>query len=523
MAYVFGLVQEVFDKPLVSISGLQTWETRRNKNEGLLVVLSGAGAAMLVYVFGRMYYSAEAVWATSAFVAASLPVGVWLLRLEQCLLDEQWLAVLDWALAAMLLNGVLWPFLQFNLTPGGRADLYGLRATSALLASAALVALCVHSFSRMQLALLNAFYLGLTLNLASWSSALWLRMQPSGLAGLLLSDRVLQMVRTRPLVQWLREPLFQVSLLKLRQIVPLLLVPDEHLQTALSALPPGLRRKLRQPILVRAAPPLPPRGYPRDCLRKSVSTLVATALRARALAPMSQAEVPQTVREVLQPWAEGPGHLCVRKVGLVSCHTASGVLAAPATLARSQAPSHLVAPSPACSPRGPGPRMFRTANLVTQRRRRAQDPSAPAAAADAARPAARRGCGCRPRVGLRVRSAAPLAQAHEHLGCWRREATPWPHVVVPAVANRQRRAANAACLEAALHPPLPRQAPMHPAPLSLAASATVRLPQADGTAGPTRDSLLSLDAPREAACRRRLSRPLPRHAHGAPRRHAAAG
>ena len=173
---------------------------------------------MLVYLNGRMYYSTEAVWATAVFLLAALPVGVWVLRLEQCLLSEEWLGVIDWVLAATLVNGLLTPFLQWNLTPGGgRWDLYALRSASALLTSAALVALCVHSLSRMQLALCNALYVGISLNLASWSSALWLHLQPLGLGGLLLPEQMLRTLRTKPLVQWLRNNYVDLSLLQLRQ------------------------------------------------------------------------------------------------------------------------------------------------------------------------------------------------------------------------------------------------------------------------------------------------------------------
>ena len=69
---------------------------------------------MLLYLNGRMYYSSQAVWAAAVFLSAALPVGVWILRLEVCLLSEEWLAVMDWVLAATLVNGALTPFLQCN-------------------------------------------------------------------------------------------------------------------------------------------------------------------------------------------------------------------------------------------------------------------------------------------------------------------------------------------------------------------------------------------------------------------------
>lgn len=234
---------------------------------------------MLMYLNQCMYYSTEAVWATAAFILAALPVGVYILRLEVCLLGESWLAALDWVLAAILVNGPLQLFLQWNLTPGGRADLYALRSASALLTSASLVGLCVHSLSRMQLALCNGLYVGISLNLASWSSALWLHLQPLGLGGLLLPDQWLHALRTKPLLQWLREyTAAPVTLLQLRRMFPLLIVPDEHLETALEVLPAALRHRLAQPPL---------------------------------------AELPTPLREVMQPWEHGPGYLRVRQLELL--------------------------------------------------------------------------------------------------------------------------------------------------------------------------------------------------------------
>ena len=212
---------------------------------------------MLMYLNQCMYYSTEAVWATAAFILAALPVGVYILRLEVCLLGESWLAALDWVMAAILVNGVLAPFLQWNLTPGGRSDLYALRSASALLTSASLVGLCVHSLSRMQLVLCNGLYAGVSLNLASWSSALWLHLQPLGLGGLLLPDQWLLALRTKPLLQWLREyAAASVMLRQVRQVMPLLIVPDEHLETALEVLPPALRHRLAQPPLAELPQPL---------------------------------------------------------------------------------------------------------------------------------------------------------------------------------------------------------------------------------------------------------------------------
>ena len=85
---------------------------------------------MLVYVYGHMYYSTLAVWSTSLLLLATLPAGVWLLYSDVCLLSEQWLVAIDWALATCMVMGALTPVLQWNLTPSGRADLYVLHSAS---------------------------------------------------------------------------------------------------------------------------------------------------------------------------------------------------------------------------------------------------------------------------------------------------------------------------------------------------------------------------------------------------------
>ena len=227
---------------------------------------------MLVYWDGRMYYSSTTVWCTSALLTALLPAGVWLLRAEQCVLEEKWLAALDWVLAAFMVNGLLTPMLQWNLTPSGRADLYVLRSVSAVLSSAALIALTVHTLTRTQLALSTALYVGISCNLASWSSAFWLHMQATGLGGL-LPVGVRHTLRTKPLLQWLRDDYLTTCFQQLRRIAPLVLLPAEHLEAALAVMPPELRDRLQQPLV---------------------------------------AELPAPVRELVQPWQDGPGHLRVR-------------------------------------------------------------------------------------------------------------------------------------------------------------------------------------------------------------------
>ena len=70
---------------------------------------------MLVYWNGHMYYSSSTVWCTSLLLMALLPAGIWLLWTEQCVLEEKWLAVLDWVLATFMVNGALTAVLQWNL------------------------------------------------------------------------------------------------------------------------------------------------------------------------------------------------------------------------------------------------------------------------------------------------------------------------------------------------------------------------------------------------------------------------
>lgn len=227
---------------------------------------------MLVYLNGRMYYSSTTVWCTSALLTALMPAGVWLLRAEQCVLEEKWLVALDWVLAAFMVNGLLTPMLQWNLRPSGRADLYVLRSVSAVLSSAALIALTVHTLTRTQLALSTALYVGISCNLASWTSALWLHMQTTGLGGLLPAG-ICHTLRTKPVLQWLRDDYLATCFQQMRRIAPLVLLPAEHLDAALAVMPPELRNRLQQPLV---------------------------------------AELPAPVRELLQPWQDGPGHLRVR-------------------------------------------------------------------------------------------------------------------------------------------------------------------------------------------------------------------
>lgn len=227
---------------------------------------------MLVYWNGRMYYSTSTVWCTSALLMALLPAGVWLLRAEQCVLEEKWLVALDWVLAAFMVNGILTPVLQWNLTPSGRADLYVLRSVSAVLMSAALIALTVQSLTRTQLALSTALYVGISCNLASWSSALWLYMQSTGLGGLLPAS-VCHTLRSKPILEWLRDDYVTQCIQQARRLAPLVLLPAEHLDAALAVMPRELRNRLQQPLV---------------------------------------AELPAPVRELVQPWQDGPGHLRVR-------------------------------------------------------------------------------------------------------------------------------------------------------------------------------------------------------------------
>ncbi len=235
---------------------------------------------MLFYAYGRLYYVPILSWLTAATLLAAPFVGykLWLLRVglnsEQV---EALLGAADYGMAGTLMSGVLYYFISYNLVPDGRFELYLLRAASALLASAALLVLTVQLLSRPVLAASAALYAGASLNVSCWWTALMLRLQDGGLGELLPEPLHYVLLEMRP-IDWLRSNSWTVLVTRLRQLVPVMLLPDDELHHAMELLPPEARERLLQ------------RGL--------------------------HAELPRLISQLVRPWAAGPDFLRVRRLSL---------------------------------------------------------------------------------------------------------------------------------------------------------------------------------------------------------------
>ena len=231
---------------------------------------------MLIYTFGRLYYLAGLSWLLALALLAAGPAAAYVLywRDGPPLLPAASLPLVDHALAGALVLGPLWPVLQLSFTPDGApAELYALRCASLACAAVALVALVAHALSRTALTLCTVAYVGASLHLTCWTSALWLRLQHSGLAAFLPAP--LRGALGMPLVVWLRQDTIGPLVRLLWRLTPVLLAPESELPAALAALPPDLRAALEAPILSPAVPP--------------------------------------PLWELLQPWADGPAWLRVHR------------------------------------------------------------------------------------------------------------------------------------------------------------------------------------------------------------------
>ncbi|KAL1520984.1 hypothetical protein AB1Y20_022542 [Prymnesium parvum] len=242
---------------------------------------------MLLCYYGRLFYSAPLVWATSALLVLSLALAAAVYVYEPAVslsdTSRAWLLlVADHTLAGILLSSVLYSFILVNFTPnGGRVELFVLRCVSALLVSGASIALAVQLMPRNVLAASTVLYLGVSLNASCWWASLWLFLQKDGLAPLLPESLRDALLRDR-LLDWLRQP-FDYALLvqRLRQMLPLLVLPEEELHRGLALLPPELRARLQRPGLLNM-----------------------------------EGEIPRRLRAVLEPWSEGPDYLRVRPLQL---------------------------------------------------------------------------------------------------------------------------------------------------------------------------------------------------------------
>ena len=148
----------------------------------------------------------------------------------------------DYLLAATLLSGVLCNFLYYSLMAGfltaDRSELCLLRAISSLVAAAGAVYL-VALLPRPVLVASTAVYLGVSLNFSCWWAAIWLQLQTKGVGAVLPADLAHALRNERP-IDWLRRKSPDLSFFsKLRQVVTLLLLPEEDLDRALALLPPS--------------------------------------------------------------------------------------------------------------------------------------------------------------------------------------------------------------------------------------------------------------------------------------------
>ena len=150
-----------------------------------------------------------------------------------------------------------------------------LRALSAALAALGAVNLTTQILPRPVLAASTVLYLGVSLNLSCWWSAVWLQLQADGLASQLPDWLAHTLLEERP-VDWLRRDFLGLLLLRCRQLIPILLLADDDLDAGLRLLPPSLRAQLEE--------------------RGGLKRLL----------------LPSAVRQLLEPWERGPDYLRVR-------------------------------------------------------------------------------------------------------------------------------------------------------------------------------------------------------------------
>ena len=189
------------------------------------------------------------------------------------------LRIADYYMACTLCSGALYWFLLYSLTSSSTyPELYALRCASALLAAVALVELTVQALPRPVLAAATALYVGLSLNVCCWWASLVLRLQTTGLGGLLPEGLVHVLLQMRWL-DWLRSDSFTVFLGQCRQLMPVVFLPEDELHLAVERLPPELRERI--------------------------------------LTPGIQQHLPDGLRNLVRPWAAGPDGLRVRHVSLL--------------------------------------------------------------------------------------------------------------------------------------------------------------------------------------------------------------
>ena len=232
---------------------------------------------MLLYWDGRLFYSDGLVWASAASLLFVGPAGLALLLFPTFLPPERLLAPADYALSALVLNGVLGAWLRWSLLPGwvaGRPALYVLRVLSALVGSATLVWLLVQMIPRHILAGSALLSVCISYNSACWSAAIWLNFQDHGL-GQLLPHGLHDVLFSTPPIEMLSTGMSLSQMIsRFWQLMGVLVVPRADRPAALARLAPDFRARLTQPGI--------------------------------------QGELPAKIAELIQPWSNGPDYLRVR-------------------------------------------------------------------------------------------------------------------------------------------------------------------------------------------------------------------
>ena len=273
---------------------------------------------MIIYYFGKVYYSRTLSWACTTLVLLSVPAAAlaWHWRPHECLSQEsQALAMLavDYWLAATLLSGPLWYLLAYSFArmDDDQPELLALRGTSAVIVAAASTTLVVQVLPRLVLASTAVLYVGLSLNLGCWWASLWLRLQTDGLAAHLPPSVRRALLHERP-IDWMRRNDWTEMVLRARQMLPLLLLPECELRHGLAQLPPRLRRRLERPGLA--------------------------------------ALLPNTARQLLEPWANGPDLLRVRPLPISPISPLDVVAARPPNTASTIRNAHGMSAAPSAAP-----------------------------------------------------------------------------------------------------------------------------------------------------------------------------
>lgn len=228
---------------------------------------------VLLFWGERVFFSDFVVWLAILSTTFSIPLAVYWTLPNMATPLELMLSALDWVMAAILLNGIIVPWLRTCVRlRSGRHSLYVLRIVTALLPGVATIGLCVTLIPRPALVLMVIVYLGLAIHVSCWAAEFWLHMQKGGIAAF-LPRGLHEALFSKPPLELLDGIDFS-SFSDSAQLATLLLLPPNERPAALALLPGTLRARLVQ------------RGL--------------------------HNEIPGEIMQLLRPWAEGPNYLRVR-------------------------------------------------------------------------------------------------------------------------------------------------------------------------------------------------------------------